>query len=442
MKYLPISNVEKVELLRSLGAEREEDLFRSIPGTLKKATSSGLDSPKSEIEIRRFFQSDAGVRPQISFLGGNGHHHYIPSIIDPIISRGEFLTAYTPYQPEISQGTLQSMFEFQSMMANLMGVEVSNASLYDGSTAMMEAALMAARITGKHRILVSEAIHPEYLETMRTYCETTVLEFETVPTEESGATDLNAIRERLAAGGIGAVVLQSPNFYGIIEDIKAVADAAREKGALSVTVTTEALSLAYLRSPGSLGADIVCGEGQSLGIPLSFGGPWLGFIGNSMEYVRNMPGRLVGETKDKEGKRAFVVTLAAREQHIRREKATTNICTNQGLMTVRAAIYMSVMGKTGLYRAAERSAKFAHYARSLLSDSATASPLHPDAPIFNEFVVETQAPARRVFDLCMERGIAPGNIISDHRLLCAFNETMSPEIVDRWAKAVQEAAKV
>ncbi|MDH5654470.1 MAG: aminomethyl-transferring glycine dehydrogenase subunit GcvPA, partial [Spirochaetia bacterium] len=409
LKYIPVSDKEKQQALEELNLKSIDDLFRSIPKNLLKQTSASLSKPMSELEIRNRFKSDSSCAEiHCSFMGGNGHNHYIPSIIDPLTSRGEFLTAYTPYQPEVSQGTLQAMYEFQSMMADLMGVEVSNASLYDGSTAMLEAAFMSIRISRKNRVLFSDSIHPEYLETMNTYRDTDVFEFEMLPTGEDGKVSLPDLK-RLLNEDTASVVIQSPNYSGIIEEIDSI---KKEAGPniMVIVVVTEAQSLALLRSPGSLGADIVCGEAQSFGIPLSYGGPWLGFIGSSMKNVRNMPGRLVGESVDSEGRRSFVVTLAAREQHIRREKATSNICTNQGLMALRATIYLSTMGKAGLRRASERSARFAAYGKKLLMGSSVRL-RYPDSPFFNEFIIELPENAQTVFRKCVKSsGIAPGTI--------------------------------
>ncbi len=441
MKYLPISEAEKVEKLKSLGLSSVSDLFRSIPAELRVETAARLGEPKSELEIRAHFDWINPPNPiQQSFLGGKGHYHYIPSIISPLVSRGEFLTAYTPYQPEISQGTLQAVFEFQSMMANLMGVEVSNASVYDGSTAMLEACLMAMRITGRSHILFSAHIHSEYMETVKTYAKTGLFTYELIPCLPSGALDLSKL-DAAVSDKIACIVVQSPDSFGVIHDLAAVKKTIGER-TLLVSVFTEALSLAYVKSPGSQGADIVCGEAQSFGVPLSFGGPWLGVLGASMKYVRNMPGRLVGEAKDRDGKRAFVITLAAREQHIRREKATSNICTNQGLMALRACIYLAVMGKQGLRRAAERSARFASYARHELGRHSELRITYPDAPIFNEVAIDLPRSAEQIFDRCVQGGrTAPGTIIGEKRILAAFNETMTPGAIERWALLLAAACK-
>ncbi len=441
MKYIPVSDEEKNQKIKEAGGADIDDLFRSVPESVRMETSARLTPPMSEIEIRRYFRVDFD-QVQHSFLGGNGHHHYIPSIINPLTSRGEFLTAYTPYQPEISQGTLQAMYEFQSMMADLMGVEVSNASVYDGSTSMLEAAFMAIRITGRSGLFVSDLIHPEYLHTLHTYSVSEVFSYETIRSGENGRMDAAYLRQMLAKSKPAAVIVQSPNYYGIIEDIKSIRSMPEMADVLIVAVITEAMSMGLIKSPGSLGADIVCGEAQSFGIPLSYGGPWLGFLGSSMKNVRNMPGRLVGEAKDTSGRRSFVVTLATREQHIRREKATSNICTNQGLMALRCTIYLSVMGKQGIRRAAERSARFAAYAKKLLVQSPAVKIPFKDEPMFNEFVIETPVPAKNVFDYCVKHArIAPGNIIGERRLLAAFDETRSPSLIEKWAVSIIEACK-
>ncbi|MCB1170316.1 MAG: aminomethyl-transferring glycine dehydrogenase subunit GcvPA, partial [Leptospiraceae bacterium] len=376
-----------------------------------------------------------------NFMGGNGHYHYVPSVIDPLISRGEFITAYTPYQPEVSQGTLQAMFEFQSMMADLMGVEVSNASLYDGSTAMIEAAMMAVRMRRKDRVVFAGSIHPEYLETMHTYANSGVFDYAMVDAAADGRLDLEALK-RTINEDTAALVVQSPNYYGVVEQIAEIKAQLQEHNVMLIVTVTEAMSMALVKSPGSQGADIVCGEAQSFGVPLSYGGPWLGFIGTSQKNMRNLPGRLIGEAKDMDGRRAFVVTLAAREQHIRRQKATSNICTNQGLMALRCAIYLEVLGKKGLRRAAERSARFAALGRQLMREQTDLKLKYPDSPIFNEFMIETPIAAETVFDRCIKAsGIACGTIAGPNLLLASFNETMSPEVVKQWVLSVKAASR-
>ncbi|MBI3396399.1 MAG: aminomethyl-transferring glycine dehydrogenase subunit GcvPA, partial [Spirochaetia bacterium] len=388
MKYLPLSPEEKSRKIKDLGLGGVDDLFRSIHAALRVQTSEKLDPPKSELEIRSFFDDAAPTAPiKHSFLGGKGHNHYIPSIITPIVSRGEFLTAYTPYQPEISQGTLQAMFEFQSMMANLMGVEVSNASVYDGSTSMMEACFMAMRITGRSHVLLCDHINDEYRETMETYAHTDLFTYASIPCLADGSIDTKAVGDLAGGDNVACVVVQSPDKFGILQNIAAVKKAIGDRPVMLVALFTEAMSLALVKSPGSQGADIVCGEAQSFGVPLSFGGPWLGVLGTSMKNVRNMPGRLIGEAKDADGKRCFVITLAAREQHIRREKATSNICTNQGLMALRASVYLATMGKQGLRRAAERCSRFTARAKATIGRHSELHLAFPDAPVFNELAI-------------------------------------------------------
>ncbi len=445
MKFLPLSAAEKEKLLRDHGYSSADDLFRSVPDSVKKLTSQGLKAPMSETEIRRHFSgADNGIR--WSFMGGNGHFHYIPAVIDPLISRGEFLTAYTPYQPEISQGTLQSLFEYQSMMASLMGTEVSNASLYDGSTSAAEAALMACRINKADYVLVSEGLHPEYKETLEVYTSGHAFHTRYLPLSADGTTSVpeteKTIAEMTSSGRKpAAVMVQYTNYFGCIEDLASLKKILEPQGILLIAVVTEAMALGLLNPPGKAGADIVCGEAQSFGIPLSFGGPWLGFIGTSGKHIRALPGRLIGQTKDTKGERAFVVTLAAREQHIRREKATSNICTNQGIMTVRASIYLSIMGRKGLREAAERCAAWASYAKNRISGIKGVKILYRSTPVFSEFVIETENTASSVFRYCADQyGIAPGTIAGENRLLAAFDETMNQEIVDTWVKALSECA--
>jgi glycine dehydrogenase subunit 1 len=444
LKYLPLSQDEKESYLKKFGYANADAMFASIPASVQVRTSEKLGPPLSEIEIRNVFNSGRNTIKH-SFMGGDGHTHYIPAVIDPLISRGEFLTAYTPYQPEISQGTLQSLFEYQSMMASLMGTDVSNASLYDGSTSAAESALMACRITKGDYLLVSEGLHPEYLETLSTYTAGESFHFDRVPLNAAGVTDPESIKNKAAAlksegKKIAGVIIQYTNYYGSIEDIKAIKAVLEPMGILLIVAVTEAMALGLLKSPGSLGADIVCGEAQSFGIPLSFGGPWLGFIGTSNKYVRNLPGRLIGETLDSKGNRAFVITIAAREQHIRREKATSNICSNQGLMTIRASIYLSIMGKKGLRETAKRCAIFADYGRKVISSVSGVRVLYGQSPVFNEFIIETDKKTSEIFSYCADKyGIAPGNIVSENRMLVSFNETMNTEIIDLWKKAIEES---
>src|SRR4029078_302653 len=319
-------------MLEAIGLGSAEELFDSIPHEPRLQRPLNTPAALSEIELLDRFEQmgarNAGAR-RISFLGGGAYSHYVPTIVDHIISRAELFSAYTPYQPEISQGTLQTIFEFQTLVCQLTGMEVANASMYDGSTALAEAVLMAERVTKRSKVIASDSVHPEYLEVIKTYVQHAGIELQLVDFDQSSGQSAHALTEALD-DKTAALVVQSPNFFGYIEDVKALADAAHAKGALLIVAITEAMSLGILKSPGACGADIVVAEGQSFGVPLSFGGPYVGLFATREKYARQIPGRLVGEAYDKKGNRGFVLTLATREQHIRREKATSNICTNEG----------------------------------------------------------------------------------------------------------------
>jgi glycine dehydrogenase subunit 1 len=368
----------------------------------------------SELELLKQFE-ELGARNQAaqrtSFLGGGAYSHYIPTIVDHLISRSEFFTAYTPYQPEISQGTLQAIFEFQTLVCQLTGMDIANASMYDGSTAMAEAVLMAERVTRRTRVIVSSAVHPQYLEVAHTYVQHAGIELQqALYCTESGTTlpdSLGAIDDKTAA-----VVVQSPNFFGCVEDLQALGEKAHAHGALLIVAVTEAMSFGLLRSPGACGADIVVAEGQSFGVPMSFGGPYVGLFATRDKYARQIPGRLVGEAYDKNGRRGFVLTLATREQHIRREKATSNICTNEGLIALAATIYLETMGRRGVQEAAQQSAQKAHYAAREISRLEGFS-LPFSGPFFNEFVVRAPVEASPLLDrLAREKAIDGGIALS------------------------------
>jgi glycine dehydrogenase subunit 1 len=393
VRYIPNSPEERQEMLRGLGLGSAEELFDSIPSDVLLKRPLQTPAALSEIELLELFESMAAQnaaarRP--SFLGAGAYSHYAPTIVDSLIQRSEFFTAYTPYQPEISQGTLQAIFEFQTLVCQLTGMDVANASMYDGSTAMAEAVLMAERVTRRSRVLVSAAVHPEYLQVAETYVAHAGIELGRLEVEEaSGRTSLDpAALEK----DVAAVVVQSPNFYGCVEDLKAFAEQVHAAGALLVVVVTEAASLGLLRSPGACGADIVVAEGQSFGVPVSFGGPYVGLFATREKYARQIPGRLAGIAFDKQGRRGFVLTLATREQHIRREKATSNICTNEGLIALAATIYMTALGRRGLQEVAEQCARKAAYARRRIAALEGFS-LPYSAPVFNEFVVRAPSAA-------------------------------------------------
>src|SRR2546421_7426646 len=398
-------------MLQQIGVASTEKLFESIPRTLRLREHLNVPAAMSELELLKRFE-DIGARNQaaqrISFLGGGAYSHYTPTIVGHLISRSEFFTAYTPYQPEISQGTLQAIFEFQTLVCQLTGMDSANASMYDGSTAMAEAVLMAERVTRRSKVIVSSAIHPQYLEVAHTYVQHAGIELQHAKTDDqAGQTLLDSIDDHTAA-----VVVQSPNFFGCIENVTAIAEKAQAAGALLVVVVTEAMSFGLLKSPGACGADIVVADGQSSGVPVSFGGPYVGLFATRDKYARQIPGRLVGEAYDKQGRRGFVLTLATREQHIRREKATSNICTNEGLIALAATIYLETMGRRGVQEVARQCAQKAHYAAREIAKLKDFS-LPFSAPFFNEFVVRAPVEAPPLLEsLATKRGINGGIALS------------------------------
>ena len=375
-------------MLSSIGLKSAEELFDSIPDDLLLRRQLNTPAPLSETELLSRFD-ELGARnagaARIKFLGGGAYSHYIPTVVDHILSRSEFFTAYTPYQPEISQGTLQAIFEFQTLVCQLTGMEVANASMYDGSTALAEAVLMAERVTRRSKVIASDSVHPQYLEVVKTYVQHAGIELQLVDFDQATGQSAKALIEAVD-DKTAALVVQSPNFFGCIEDVQALAEAAHSKGALLVVAITEAISLGLLKSPGACGADIVIAEGQSFGVPLSFGGPYVGLFATQEKYARQIPGRLVGEAYDKQGRRGFVLTLATREQHIRREKATSNICTNEGLIALAATVYLETLGKRGVQEVAYQSAQKAAFAAKEIGRLKGFS-LPFSAPRFNEFVV-------------------------------------------------------
>jgi len=383
LRYLPKSESERRQMLDACGVSSPEDLFSHLPEAVRLGRPLNLAPGVSEYEIVDYFRDRAAENANgyASFLGAGVYHHYRPVLVDTVVSRGEFLTSYTPYQAEIAQGTLTTIFEFQTMICQLTGMDVANASMYDGSTAVPEAAMMAVRATGKGRVLIAKSVHPEYREVLRTYARNQgmpVEEFGYVP--EAGTIDLEDL-DRKIDGLTGAVIVQSPNFFGIVDRVKAAAEIAHRAGALLVVLFTEAVSLGILEP--AAGADIVAGELQSFAISPCYGGPYAGIIATREKFLRQVPGRLVGQTTDSRGNRAFCLTLATREQHIRREKATSNICTNQALIALMATVFMTVYGKQGLRELAEQNLAKAHY---------LASKLRPRfcGKFFNEFVVKVE----------------------------------------------------
>jgi glycine dehydrogenase subunit 1 len=441
MRYIPNSPEERAEMLDSLGLSNANELFRSIPADVQLGRKLNVTDPLAEPEVIGAMEAMAAKNTgatKPSFLGAGVYSHYSPTIVDHLIQRSEFFTSYTPYQPEISQGTLQYIFEFQTLICQLTGMEVANASMYDGSTSMAEAYLMAQRVTRRNKIVVATSVHPEYREVARTYTKHGDAEIVEVAFDEvSGRlSDLSALDDKTAA-----LVVQSPNFFGCIEDLKSLAEAAHDVGALFVVVVTEAISFGLLKSPDSCGADIVVGEGQSFGIPMSFGGPHVGLFATQDKFVRQMPGRLCGVAYDKNGNRGFTLTLSTREQHIRREKATSNICTNQGLIALAATIYMETMGKQGLQEVAAQNAQKAAYAKKKISEIEGFS-IPFSAPTFNEFVVRGPKTASEILESVRKAGVIGGLALSkyyggrDNEFLVCVTETSSRKNIDALVEAL------
>ncbi len=392
MRYLPKSPADRIAMLQSVGLGSIEELFSTIPAEYRLEHDLKIPRAMSEQEILAYFRAaaDQNANGYASFLGAGVYRHYRPVVIDAMVQRGEFLTSYTPYQAEITQGTLQAIFEFQTMICELTGMEIANASMYDGSTGAAEAAMMAVRVTGRDQVLVAKTVHPEYREVMATYAQHQGLTKQVVGYGEDGRID-RAQLEAAITEQTACVLIQSPNFFGAIEDVAAIAALAHAKGALLIVAIAEALSLGIVKPP--VEADIVSLEAQSFGVAPSFGGPYCGVIACKEKYLRQMPGRLAGATKDKDGRRGFVLTLSTREQHIRREKATSNICTNQALVALMTCIYMTIYGKQGLKELAEQNLAKAHYAAQALAATPGCKLLFNAAPRFNEFVLQsTEAP--------------------------------------------------
>jgi glycine dehydrogenase subunit 1 len=424
LRYLPKSDSERREMLAACGVSSAEELFAHLPDAVRLHRPLDLAPGISEYEIVQYFRDRAAENATgyASFLGAGVYSHYRPVLVDAVVSRGEFLTSYTPYQAEIAQGTLTTIFEFQTMICQLTGMDVANASMYDGSTAVPEAAMMAVRATGKGRVLVARSLHPEYREVLRTYAKNQGMPVEEFGyLQDTGAIDLEDL-ERKMDDLTAAVIVQSPNFFGIVDQVKAAAGIAHRRGALLVMIFTEAVSLGILEPPAD--ADIVAGELQSFAISPSYGGPYAGIIATKEKYLRQVPGRLVGQSVDSRGKRAFCLTLATREQHIRREKATSNICTNQALIALMATVYMTVYGKEGLRELALQNLAKAHYLASQVKPRFTGG-------FFNEFVarVEGQSPDELEKKLLKKKiigGLPLGRFypeLADSVLLCATEMT-------------------
>ena len=443
MRYLPKSPSERQEMLAAIGVKSIEELFSSIPEPYRLKKPLNLPGPLSETEVIQYFQARAAENSAgyTSFLGAGVYNHLRSVVTDTILQRGEFLTSYTPYQAEISQGTLQAIFEFQTLMCQLTGQEVANASMYDGSTATTEAVLMAERLTGRRRVLVARSLHPEYREVLRTYAKNSGLKIEEISYTAMGTVDLNAVKAALREE-VCAVVVQSPNFFGAIENLGPLADAAHGYGALLVVAVAEALSLGIVKPPAE--ADIVAMEAQSFGLAPSYGGPFAGVVATREKFVRQMPGRLAGQTADQDGRRGFVLTLATREQHIRREKATSNICTNQALCALAATVHLTLLGKEGIREMAEQNLAKAQFALEELEKIPGVRRTF-SAPFFNEFTVELPRSVKLVnAELLREKIVGPfvvGSVypeLTKHALVCVTETTTRAEI-ERFVAGVRHA---
>lgn len=435
MRYLPHTDEEIGSMLDVVGAKSLNDLFSAVPPSCRRNRDMDLPQPLSEWELNRLMGELSGrvaAPPEYkSYIGAGSYEHYIPQVVPYLLSRSEFVTSYTPYQPEMSQGTLQAIYEYQTLSARLLGMEVSNASMYDGASSLAEALLMAIRITRKRRVAVSCLVHPHFRRVVRTYLAPTDYEVLELPYLPDGRTDLSSLR---TLNDLAALAIQSPNFFGVIEDLKESAGRANDQEALFLTTFTEPLAYGILKSPGSLGADIACGEGQSLGIPQSFGGPGLGIFTARKDYVRNMPGRLVGKAFDVEGRQGFVLTLATREQHIRREKATSNICTNNSLCAVAATMYMACLGATGIRELSRLNHDKTEYLKSRLARAGCK--ISFQSPTYNEFVVEMRPGYEKTYARLLEKKIVAGlpletyyPQLKNHYLFCV-TETKSKEDMD------------
>jgi glycine dehydrogenase subunit 1 len=435
MRYFPHTPEDITEMLTTVGVESLDELFVTVPEECRRSSELNLPEALTEWELNNHIDKLCGtmaVSPEYKvFMGAGSYEHYIPASVNHLLSRSEFVTSYTPYQPEMSQGTLQAIFEYQTLTARLLGMEVANASQYDGASALAEAALMAVRATRRKKVAVSRLVHPHYRRVLTTYLAPTDYEILELPYLPDGTTDLASLDN---LDKLAAVIVQSPNFFGCIENLKTIGDMTRAEKTLLVVGFSEPLAYGMYKNPGSQGADIACGEGQSLGIPRSFGGPALGIFATRMKYVRNMPGRLVGQTTDVDGERGFVLTLATREQHIRREKATSNICTNHSLCALAAAIYMSSLGGTGIKKLARLNYDKSEYLKDGLRKDGFAIPFSQST--FNEFVVRFNDGFDKTYERLTAEKIIAGLPLEcyypelpNHYLLCV-TETISKQDMD------------
>lgn len=439
MAYISNTGQDKKEMLKTLSLDSVDGLFKDIPEKLLLKEQLRLPKSLPEIGLKRHMQGLASKNKagSLNFLGAGSYNHFIPSVVSHITSRSEFYTAYTPYQPEISQGILQAMYEYQTMICDLTGLDVSNASMYDGASALAESALMACNITKRKKVLVSKAIHPEYREVVKTYCHFHDILLKELDYDD-GITSM-ADAEGSADSDTAAIIVQSPNFFGCIESFEEAARIAHSKGSLLIVCVIETTSLGILRSPGSYNVDIVCGEGQSFGNPMSFGGPYLGIIAAKQSYLRHMPGRLVGKTVDSKGSPGFILTLQAREQHIRREKAASNICSNEALNALAACVYLSALGKSGVKKIGELCLHKAHYLKEKIAESGFKAEF--TSPFYNEFVVRF---SKNIHKALLENNILTLDLekyypdMKNCILFCA-TELNTKEEMDKLVKTIGDA---
>ncbi len=443
MHYIPMTDADRQRMLAAIGVSSFDELISHIPDQFKLKGLLNLPKALSEYEATRLLRDlserNTTTEEYTCFLGAGAYDHFVPAAVDHILLRSEFYTAYTPYQAEVSQGTLQAIYEYQTLVCELTAMDVANASMYDGASALAEAALMAVAQTRRPRVVVASTLHPLYREVLRTYTRGQNIEVVEVP-EVDGTTDVSALTAEVVHD-TACVLIQHPNFYGVLEDVDAISQAAHEAGALLVT-SNDPISLGVLKPPGAYGTDIATGEGQPLGIPLSFGGPYLGLFAVKQNLVRRMPGRLIGMTVDTQGRRGFVMTLQTREQHIRREKATSNICTNQGLLALAATVHLALLGKQGFRRVAEMSLQKSHYLAQRIAELPGFQLAH-NRPFFKEFVVRTPIPAEKLVQKLLNDKIFAGVPLSQfypertHDLLVAVTEKRTREEMDRFVEVLK-----
>lgn len=443
-RYLPMTEEDKKAMLDTIGVSSIDELFSDIPEKVKFKGEYNLKAAKSETalmkELFKMANRNADLKRNISFLGAGVYDHYMPVIVDHVISRSEFYTAYTPYQPEISQGELQAIFEFQSMICELTGMDVANSSMYDGGTALAEAAMLSAGHTKRKKIIVSSAVHPESRDVLRTYAKGQYLEVIEVPVKD-GITDLEALKV-LANEEVAAVIVQYPNFFGRIEPLKELEEIIHEHKSMFV-VSSNPLSLGVLTPPGKFGADIVIGDAQPFGIPTAFGGPHCGYFAVTTKLMRKVPGRLVGQTTDEQGRRGFVLTLQAREQHIRRDKATSNICSNQALNALAASVAMTALGKKGVREMASANLQKSHYAKTAFKENGVEVVF--DGPSFNEFVINLNKPVKEINQKLLQKGIIGGYDLGrdypelSNHMLIAVTEQRTKEEIDTLVKELGDS---